>query len=82
VGGAGRTGRGGTAVSFVRLQLPAGARTKQEALALAYESGVVCTDEVLLHPDPHASRDAWCEARVTATERRLAELGPGCQWFW
>jgi 3',5'-cyclic AMP phosphodiesterase CpdA len=56
---------------------PVGARTKEEALALAYASGVVCTDEMLLHPDPHASRDAWCEARVAATERRLAELDLG-----
>jgi hypothetical protein len=55
---------------------PAGTRTKQEALALAYESGVVCTDELLLHPDPYLSRDSWCAARVAATERRLAELDP------
>lgn len=56
---------------------PDGARTKQEALALAYESGVVCTDELLLHPDPYLGRDAWCGARVAVTERRLAELDPG-----
>jgi 3',5'-cyclic AMP phosphodiesterase CpdA len=55
---------------------PCGAATKEEALALAYESGVVCTDEMLLHPDPYDSRAAWCEARVTATERRLAALAP------
>lgn len=55
---------------------PDGATTKDEALALAYESGVVCTDEVLLHPDPYPSRDAWCGARVNETERRLTELDP------
>jgi 3',5'-cyclic AMP phosphodiesterase CpdA len=55
---------------------PDGATTKDEALALAYESGVVCTDEVLLHPDPYPSRDAWCEARVNETERRLTKLDP------
>ncbi len=55
---------------------PDGATTKAEALALAYESGVVCTDELLLHPDPYSSRDAWCEARVTETERRLTRLDP------
>lgn len=54
---------------------PDGAATKEEALAVAYETGVVCTDEVLLHPDPHPSRDAWCRARITETERRLAALG-------
>ena len=56
--------------------LPAGARTKAEALALAYQTGVVCTDEEMLHPDPYPSREAWCWARVEATERRLAELDP------
>ncbi|GAA2909697.1 metallophosphoesterase [Streptosporangium fragile] len=54
-----------------------GAATKEEALALAYEKGVVCTDEMLLHPDPYPSRDAWCEARITETERRLAERPAG-----
>jgi 3',5'-cyclic AMP phosphodiesterase CpdA len=53
---------------------PAGARTKEEGLARAYETGVVCTDEALLHPDPYPSREAWCWARVEATERRLAAL--------
>ncbi|MEU4397684.1 metallophosphoesterase family protein [Micromonospora orduensis] len=52
------------------------ARTRQESLKLAYEAGVVCTDEVLLHPDPYPSREAWCAARVTHTERRLAERDP------
>ncbi|GAA2988018.1 metallophosphoesterase [Streptosporangium longisporum] len=56
--------------------LPDGASTKEEALALAYDSGVVCTDEVLLHPDPYPSLESWCEARVTETERRLEELDP------
>ncbi|MCG5462990.1 metallophosphoesterase [Micromonospora sp. NPDC053740] len=52
------------------------ARTQQESLALAYEAGVVCTDEALLHPDPYPSREAWCAARVTETEGRLAERDP------
>lgn len=51
---------------------PAGTSTKQEALAYAYQTGVVCTDEALLHPDPYPTRDAWCRARVAETERRLA----------
>lgn len=55
---------------------PAGTGTKHEALARAYRAGVVCTDEVLLHPDPYASVDAWCEARVVETERRLAAVDP------
>ncbi|MBB2914589.1 3',5'-cyclic AMP phosphodiesterase CpdA [Streptosporangium becharense] len=54
-----------------------GMATKEEALALAYEKGVVCTDEMLLHPDPYPSRDAWCAARVAETERRLVERPAG-----
>lgn len=53
---------------------PAGTHDKDSALELAYANGVVCSDEFLLHPDPHPSREAWCRARVTETERRLDEL--------
>jgi 3',5'-cyclic AMP phosphodiesterase CpdA len=56
--------------------LPSGAMTPADGLARAYEAGVVCTDEILLHPDPYPSRQAWCQARVDTTERRLTELGP------
>jgi len=55
---------------------PDGASTKEEGLALAYETGVVCSDESLLHPDPYPSREAWCWARIEATERRLADRDP------
>ncbi|MEV4826357.1 metallophosphoesterase [Micromonospora sp. NPDC049274] len=53
-----------------------GTRTKDESLRYAYDTGVVCTDEMLLHPDPYPSREAWCQARVTETERRLAAVDP------
>jgi 3',5'-cyclic AMP phosphodiesterase CpdA len=53
---------------------PDGTFTKTEALALAYETGIVCSDEAVLYPDPYPSREAWCQARVEATERRLAAL--------
>lgn len=55
---------------------PAGATTKAEGLARAYDSGVVCSDEVLLHPDPHRSREEWCWERIDFTERRLAARDP------
>ncbi|WP_205314891.1 metallophosphoesterase family protein [Nonomuraea lactucae] len=55
---------------------PAGTATKEEALARAYETGVVCTDEILLRPDPHPGIDAWCAERVAETERRLDGLDP------
>jgi 3',5'-cyclic AMP phosphodiesterase CpdA len=54
-----------------------GLDTKEASLARAYEAGVVCTDEILLHPDPYPSREAWCDARVTFTEGRLSALDPG-----
>ncbi|MFC3502569.1 metallophosphoesterase family protein [Micromonospora krabiensis] len=53
-----------------------GASTKAESLRRAYDVGVVCTDEMLLHPDPYPSRDAWCAARLRTTERRLAAVDP------
>ncbi|MEV0277369.1 metallophosphoesterase [Streptomyces sp. NPDC050610] len=52
------------------------AATKEQSLAQAYDAGVVCTDEMLLHPDPYPTRDAWCRARVAETERRLAAVNP------
>ncbi|MFI6446080.1 metallophosphoesterase family protein [Kitasatospora sp. NPDC050543] len=56
---------------------PPGTSTKEEALAYAHSTGVVCTDEALLHPDPYPSRDAWCRARLELTERRLRDCPPG-----
>jgi 3',5'-cyclic AMP phosphodiesterase CpdA len=50
---------------------PAGAETKAAALSQAYQAGVVCADEVMLHPDPYPSREAWCEARLELTKQRL-----------
>ena len=50
-----------------------------DALAWAEETGVVCTDEFLLHPDPYPSREAWCTARCQYSARRLetaASQGP------
>lgn len=76
------TGRGGpvtVAPLFVLYDYtfrPAGTATKEEALAVAHESGVVCTDEFLLHPDPYETRDDWCRARLAYTEQRLAECDP------
>ena len=51
--------------------------TKDQGLERAYAAGVVCQDELLLHPDPYASREAWCEARLALTERRLDDLPAG-----
>jgi len=50
--------------------------TPEQALQRAYDAGVVCVDEFLLHPDPYPSRQAWCHARLEATEKRLSEDDP------
>ena len=56
---------------------PEGTSTKEEALEVAQNAGVVCTDEYRLHPDPYPSRDAWCAARLASTRERLDALsGP------
>ena len=55
---------------------PDGTTTKAEALARAYQTGVVCTDEEVLHPDPYPSREDWCWARLEETERRLSGRDP------
>ena len=54
--------------------LPEGCATKEEGLAYAQGTGIVCTDEYLLHPDPYPTREDWCRARVAETEARLAAL--------
>ncbi|GLZ43470.1 metallophosphoesterase [Actinokineospora sp. NBRC 105648] len=51
---------------------PEGADTKEKSLEIAHASGIVCTDEYYLHPDPYPTRDDWCRARVAETEARLA----------
>jgi len=55
---------------------PPGTTTKEAGLAYAYQTGVVCTDEALLHPDPYPSREAWCAARVELTQARLEAIDP------
>ena len=54
--------------------LAPGTTTKRESLEYAYRTGVVCADEMLLHPDPYQGREFWCEARVKESERRLSAL--------
>ncbi|MGC4746997.1 metallophosphoesterase family protein [Micromonospora sp. DT201] len=53
-----------------------GTRTKEESLSKAYDAGVVCTDEMLLHPDPYPDRESWCWDRVARTETKLAAIDP------
>jgi len=55
---------------------PPGTSGKEEGLARAYASGVVCSDEWLLHPDPYSSREGWCRARIELTQRLLEARDP------
>ncbi len=55
---------------------PAG-MTPADAVAWAAAERVRCADELLLHPAPFASREAWCEARVAYTEARLEAIPTG-----
>lgn len=54
-----------------------GTTSKEESLRRAYEAGVVCTDEVMLRPDPYPDRESWCWDRVRTTAERLDALSPG-----
>jgi len=47
-----------------------------QAVQWAMESGVLCTDEIVLHPDPYPSCSAWCVARCQMTAARLATVSP------
>ena len=50
--------------------------TTAERLERAKAARVVAVDEYMLDPAPHPSREAWCAARVAATEARLGALDP------
>ncbi|MGO2719718.1 MAG: metallophosphoesterase family protein [Brachybacterium tyrofermentans] len=55
---------------------PPGTQSKDDALAVAEAAGVLCTDELLLHPDPYPTREAWSAARIEHTRTRLDALPP------
>ncbi len=44
------------------------------AVKWAAESGVLCTDEELLYPDPYESRIEWCNRRYSYTEERVKKI--------
>lgn len=48
-----------------------------DALAWAREEDLVCTDEFMLHADPHPSVVAWCRARLESTQARLDAIPEG-----
>lgn len=53
----------------------------KDAVDWAAESGVACTDEELLIPEPYDSIPAWCKQRCLYTEERLKNLYPGVSFI-
>lgn len=49
---------------------------REDVVRWARETGSVCSDEILLHPDPFRNRDSWCAARCEEAARRLASCPP------
>jgi predicted phosphodiesterase len=49
----------------------------ERAVEWARESGVVCTDELLLYADPFAGRAEWCHTRCDVSEARLQQCQDG-----
>jgi hypothetical protein len=47
---------------------------REDAVAWAVETNVLCADEKLLDPAPFATREQWCAARCDAAEARLAAI--------
>ncbi|KAI1104493.1 Metallo-dependent phosphatase [Jackrogersella minutella] len=47
--------------------------SREGALKWAEELDTVATDEFLLHPDPHPSRDEWCRVLVAKFESKMEE---------
>ena len=49
---------------------------RDEVVRWARETGHVCTDEFVLHPDPFPDRESWCAARCEDAAARLASCPP------
>jgi hypothetical protein len=47
-----------------------------DVVSWAEETHNVCSDELLLSPEPHNSRIAWCRERLKLTDRRLSDEIP------
>ena len=48
--------------------------SEENAIEWAMEEGILCRDEALLQPAPYLTKQAWCQARLEYTKKRLAEV--------
>lgn len=48
--------------------------SQENAVAWAMESGIVCTDEYRLDPEPYPGRAEWCHARCRYSEQRMLAI--------
>jgi 3',5'-cyclic AMP phosphodiesterase CpdA len=53
--------------------------TPAEAVRWAADSGIVCADEHRLSPEPYATRQDWCRARLDQAVERLLALPAGAR---
>lgn len=49
---------------------------RERVVGWSREGSAVCSDEILLDPKPHPSREAWCALRCEETFARLDALDP------
>ena len=49
---------------------------RDEVVRWAREGGSVCSDELVLRPDPFPDRESWCAARCEDAAARLASYSP------
>ncbi len=54
--------------------------TEAGAVAWAESQGVLCSDEYLIHPEPHASTAAWCAERCALTLPGSRRRRPARRW--
>lgn len=48
--------------------------SREAVIGWSREGSAICSDEILLDPRPHVSREAWCALRCEETEARLEAL--------
>lgn len=53
--------------------------SRDAVIGWSREGSAICSDEILLDPNPHASREAWCALRCEETSARLETIDQSLQ---